>query len=55
MGTREQGFDRDVIVGLELCAVRETQRPAGAADRGIDLHFPEWNVQAQPLTDDLDH
>ena len=30
------------------------QRPAGAADGRIDAHFRERDVQAQPLTDDLD-
>ena len=55
MAAREEGFDRAVIVGLELRAVRKMQRPAGAADGRIDAHFRERDVQAQPLADDLDN
>src|SRR5947208_9894385 len=54
MPAREEGFDRAVIVALELRAVREMQRPAGTADGRIDAHFRERDVQAQPLADDLD-
>src|SRR5213078_1592597 len=50
----EEGFDRGVIVGLELRAVRKMQRAAGAADRGVDSNFPQRDIQAQALTDDLD-